>query len=56
MRRAPARIGPQRLELDASPNLGDRPAATQNGSTLSQQACPVKNKFLLGLYHRSDQR
>jgi hypothetical protein len=56
MHRTPARIGPQRLELDAPPNLGDRPAAAKNGSTLSQQARPLKNTILLGVYNRSDQR
>src|SRR5215471_884624 len=55
MRRVPARIGPQGLELDAPPNLGDRPAAAQNRGTLSQQARPLKSTFLLGVYHRSDQ-
>jgi len=52
---APARIGAQRLELDLALELGNRPAAAQSGSPLSQQACPVKNTFLLGVYHRSDQ-
>src|SRR6516225_6977228 len=55
VRRALARIGPQGLELDAPPNLGDRPAATQNRGTLSQQARPLKSTFPLRVYHRSDQ-
>lgn len=46
-------IGPQRLEHDLPPKLGDGPSATQNGDAFSQPACPLKNSFLLGVYHRS---
>jgi hypothetical protein len=32
--RAPARIGPHRLELDLPPKLGDGTPSTQNGGAL----------------------
>ena len=53
---APTRIGPQRLELDLALELGNGPAAAQNGGPPTQQARPLKNTFLLGVYHRSHQR
>jgi hypothetical protein len=50
---ASARIGPDRLELDLPPELGDGSPAAQNGGAFPQQACALKNPFLLGVYHRS---
>jgi hypothetical protein len=51
IRCAAARIGPHRLELDLPRKLGDGPPAAQNGGAFPQPACPLKNPFLLGVYH-----
>jgi hypothetical protein len=50
---APSRIGPDRLELDLPPELGDGSPAAQNRGAFPQQACALKNPFLFGVYHRS---
>ncbi len=48
---APTRIGPHRLELDLPPKLSDGTPAAQDDGAFSQPACPLKNPFLLGVYH-----
>jgi hypothetical protein len=50
---AAARIGPHPLEIYLASKLGNRPPATQNRDTFSPQPCPMKDAFLLRVYHGS---
>jgi hypothetical protein len=48
-----AQIGPHRLEIDLPPEFGDRSPAAQSSYAVSPPPTPVKNDFLLEVYHGS---
>jgi hypothetical protein len=51
--RTSAQIGPHCLEIDLPLKFGDRSPAAQSSDAVSPPPTPMKNAFLLEVYHGS---